>query len=390
MKKIALVYTSIGHPELPYMTALRNGLLKYQNDGLEFSVFSCSPLDKDCLQEVQLLYATTTLRFLKRLMLFSLSYPLKFLQYFTQKLGKLGLKDTLVSWSRFAPILVAEPDIIQLTQSGLIDNFKDIFPLDKFIVSFLGADITLRPLYDLKWENLLRTDIFTKTGCSHFVSNFLLEESFNWGGNLEKSRVIYIGIDTDTFHPLPHGTQTDRNELSITTIGRFEWQKGHVYALHALKILKDLGYRIQYNVIGDGSLYSEVFYWKRHLGIDGQVNITGYLSHEEIISLLRSTDIYVQPSVTESLCVAVMEAMSMALPVVASRVGGIPETVLNGKTGFLVPPAKPQALADSLATLIEDQKLRQRMGQAGRIRIIENFSLKHEVAGWLDLYSRFG
>ena len=147
-----------------------------------------------------------------------------------------------------------------------------------------------------------------------------------------------------------------------------------------------MGYDIQYNILGDGKLYNEVFYWRRLLGLEDIVTLSGNLDRNGVKEYLASSDIYIQPSITESLCVAIMEAMAMEIPVIASNVGGIPELVQNGETGILIEPGEPQALADSIIKLIENKDLRVDMGKKGRKRIIDHFSIERERSDWIALY----
>ncbi len=104
----------------------------------------------------------------------------------------------------------------------------------------------------------------------------------------------------------------------------------------------------------------------------------------DVTDILNGADIYCQPSRSEGLGLAILEAMAVGLPVVASRVGGIPEAVLNGQTGILVAKESPTELADALEALASDAALRKSMGEQGRLRVLETFELDNRVRLMLD------
>jgi colanic acid/amylovoran biosynthesis glycosyltransferase len=386
MKKIALIYNSLGHPELPYETSLRTELLRRQNNQLQFLVYSCTEADKDVLAEKSLLYTTTRLNTLKRLFQFSVLNPVKFSKYIFHQSKKTTLREALKQWVKFAPLIIDEPDVIHLMTAAYFPKIKDVIDLNKLIVSFRGADIVLLPMYIPGWKDCLREELFSGVGCVHFVSCYLRDESLKWGGKLENSKVIYIGIDSNPKVSGTRGVKGHYESILITTIGRLTWQKGYITALKAIRILKNMNYPVRYQIIGQGDGRSEVYFWRRELDLENDVEIAGFLTDDEKEKCLSSTDIYIQPSITEGLCVTVMEAMAWGIPVVASITGGIPETVIHGKTGILVNPSDPQALALALKDLIENEEMRRKMGVAAQKRIAEEFSLQHEADEWIKLY----
>jgi glycosyltransferase involved in cell wall biosynthesis len=108
----------------------------------------------------------------------------------------------------------------------------------------------------------------------------------------------------------------------------------------------------------------------------------------DVADLVSATDIYCQPSRGEGLGLGVMEAMASGLPVVASRVGGLCESVVDGQTGLLVPPESPEALAAALAGLLRDGTKRRQMGEAGRLHVQQNFVLEENTRRLVDMYER--
>lgn len=122
------------------------------------------------------------------------------------------------------------------------------------------------------------------------------------------------------------------------------------------------------------------------MGLTASVRLVG--ERDDVPELLSSSSVFVLSSSSEALPVSVLEAMAAGLPVVATRVGGVPELVVDGETGFLVPPSDAAALAAALQRLLDDPELRARLGAAGRARAEEHFALDSFVEGHLDLYRR--
>ena len=107
-----------------------------------------------------------------------------------------------------------------------------------------------------------------------------------------------------------------------------------------------------------------------------------------MLQLVKSADLFVMSSVTEGLGSTVLDAMAMSLAVVGTHAGGIPEAVVHGETGLLVPPAEPRALAGAIVRLLKDPALRQRMGDAGHARVAEHFGVGRLLGGTLQAYRR--
>jgi glycosyltransferase involved in cell wall biosynthesis len=136
-------------------------------------------------------------------------------------------------------------------------------------------------------------------------------------------------------------------------------------------------------LVGDGECRQELETLAGELGIAPRVRFMGF--RDDIEGILSASDLFVLSSLTEGMPLSVLEAMAAGLPVVATRVGGVPELVTDGETGLLVAPKDPEALAAALLSLIEDRSSRLRMGRAARARIEESFSF----TAMLDQYETF-
>jgi glycosyltransferase involved in cell wall biosynthesis len=122
------------------------------------------------------------------------------------------------------------------------------------------------------------------------------------------------------------------------------------------------------------------------LGLGERVRFLGEVPHEQVPEVLQQLDIFAMPSTYEGFGVAALEAEAMELPVVASSVHGIPDVVVDGETGLLVPPRDRQALASALDRLVADGDLRRRLGQAGRAFVAEHYSWEENTAQMEALY----
>lgn len=135
-----------------------------------------------------------------------------------------------------------------------------------------------------------------------------------------------------------------------------------VYALAKLR-----GRPFQALIVGDGPDRPAVEAELRRLGLAGAVDLAG--EREDVAEILAASHVFVLSSRSEASPISVLEAMAAGLPVVASRVGGLPELVVDGETGLLVSPGDPEELATALACLLDDPTLRERLGSAGRARV---------------------
>lgn len=188
-----------------------------------------------------------------------------------------------------------------------------------------------------------------------------------------KLAVVHNGIDPRPF--LEGGGAPLREELGLegsvvlTFVGRLAPPKDPLTLLEAVKTLPK-GVLL---VVGDGELKPPVEEYVREHGLEEKVRLLGERS--DVLRILASSDVFVLSSRWEGLPYTIIEAMMARLPVVSTRVGGVPELVEDGVTGFLVPAEDPPALAEALQTLLDDPELRRRMGEAGREKALREFTL---------------
>jgi glycosyltransferase involved in cell wall biosynthesis len=222
------------------------------------------------------------------------------------------------------------------------------------------------------------------------VSGSVQERFIQSGANPGQIRTIENGIDVTRFNP---GTSTlSRTDLSIPeshrvigVIGMFDPVKGHVFLLRAIKRLQESGEKdLTCLIAGEGRLEAELKEYVSLAGLERQVRFLGY--RRDVADLLALMDLVVMPSLRESFGIAALEAMAMKVPVVASRIGGLEEIVEHEKTGLLVPPGDAEALAEAIQGLVENPETRRSMGEAGRQRVEEEFSIESTIRRTEKLY----
>lgn len=211
--------------------------------------------------------------------------------------------------------------------------------------------------------------------------------------------VLHNGLDLAEFSPVSSREKEQarikfnfsKQDLVVGTVGRIKFlRKGQEHLLKAVAILRDQGLVLKVLLAGGVAPGSEdhvprMRYLARDLGLENQVVFPGEL--EDPRPAYAAMDVFVLPSAQpEPFGGVVLEAMALELPVVATNIGGSPEQVVPEITGYLVPPADPDALAFRLKELFADKELRARMGRAGREQIAHELSLGRTLAGITEIY----
>ena len=206
-----------------------------------------------------------------------------------------------------------------------------------------------------------------------------------------KVSVIQNGCSIERVDPLkahPEGIRESlgfsQSDLVLLVMARLEAQKGHCILLQALSLLRAEIPTIRLICLGTGTLKDELTKTVRELGLEDIVRFVGFRSN--VGDWLAAADIGVLPSFYEGLPLTAVETLAAGIPLVATAVDGTPEVVIDGETGYLVPPGDPAAMAEAIGRLARQPELRRKFALAGRDRILKQFTIQRQVEQTSNLY----
>ena len=256
--------------------------------------------------------------------------------------------------------------------------------------------------YDMVARRLSKVDMIV--GCSDFITGKIRRRFPQFAS---RCHTLYNGVDVDRFTPKAGTQEAHAGKKQLLYVGRLSPEKGlHVlidafekvslqYPEAELKIVgRDGSQPMEWlSALGDplvdpkttelGSFYpgSYVAHLKQRIlpRFSSRISFTGYIPHSELAAHYARADVLVSPSLSEAMPMTPIEAMAAGVAVVATSVGGTPESVEHGKTGLLVQPGDASALAEAILALFDDDGLRQRLGACGRRRVLEQFTWERIV-----------
>ena len=251
-----------------------------------------------------------------------------------------------------------------------------------------GSDIHVRQKF---LDRKIEAASFVVT-ISDYNKRFMVEHC--QGRHEEKIHVVRCGVDAEVFRP--SSTRTEGARYRIVCVASYEEVKGHRYLLDACARLRERGVDFVCDLVGDGPLQQDVAARVESAGLGSHVVMHGTMPRERVAAMMREADVVVLPSVftargdREGIPVVLMEAMAVGLPVVASRISGIPELVLDGRTGLLVEPTDSDGLARALEKICQDPALARSMGEAGRRHVLKEFDLQKNTEQLIELFREVG
>ena len=271
------------------------------------------------------------------------------------------------------------------TGYGLLGRLTGVHP---FIVSVWGSDVLHFPRTTALHKNLVQFNL----GRADYICS--TSRHMAWRVREYTTRdVIWtpFGVDCTQFNGDGTHPAWDGIPLTIGTVRPLEPGYGIEHLIQAFAVLRQrpLMSDLRLLIVGDGAERRRLERLAATLGIGAVTEFVGSVPHHRIPGYLRRFSVYVAPSVhEESFGVAVLEASACGVPVVASKVGGLPEVVQDGVTGLLVPPADNVALADALEALLNNPTLRRQMGEQGRQFVRESYAWDTTALAMEALYDR--
>lgn len=280
-----------------------------------------------------------------------------------------------------------KPDILHshyASSYGLMGALSGFHP---FVVSVWGTDVYIFPNVSFIHRNFIKY-ILSKPDVICSTSNAMKKITESYTD--KEIEIVPFGIDLNLFKPSSVALSNTNAEIVIGTVKRLEKESGIDKLIEAFYLLakKLPDSTLKLIIIGGGTLYSVYKNLTKKYGIESKTIFTGVLTGEKVIEMHNSMDIEVYLSTYESFGVAVLEALACENPVVVSNIGGLPEIVDDGKTGFIIPNGNAVKAANVIEKLILDAELRKKIGKAGRQKVSEFFSWKENVDEMINIYNK--
>ena len=265
------------------------------------------------------------------------------------------------------------------------DNPKNLNPNEK---SMLRYNFLLRS-YEKKLMN--RSDALIA------VSKYTVDELTElYGIDEKKIHVIYNGVDVQKFKPRPDRAELRREfgledeKKIVLFVGRLYHRKGLEILLRSIPPVLQEFSDVKFVISGKGFKQKEesLRNLAKQLDIEDHVTFMGYVPDEKLPNLYSASDIFVLPAIYENFPFAILEAQATGLPVISTKVGGIPEFLVDNENGFLIDPGDSAQLTRRVLALLQDPKLAKEMGMRGRKLIEEKFSWRLITSQVIDLYHK--
>jgi L-malate glycosyltransferase len=261
------------------------------------------------------------------------------------------------------------------------------------LLSVWGSDVFDFPGKSTPHRLWLRGNLMAATRVAS-TSHAMAEQTRHVAPSLGEIAITPFGVETVRFKPRLHNAHSGSEPIVIGTVKSLKPIYGIDVLIESVALLisrlrreaPQLAERIAFQIVGDGPEREALKRQVVGCGIEAITRFDAGVRHDEVPAVLRELDVYAALSRQESFGVAVIEAGACGLPVVVSDVGGLPEVVVDGETGIVVPSENPVAAAAALHRLVLDIELRRVMGHAARKRVISIYEWRDNVRTMIDLY----
>ena len=282
-----------------------------------------------------------------------------------------------------------KPDIVHAhfaTSYGLLGALSRFRP---FVLSVWGADVFDFPNISVLHKAIIKYNL-RKADKILSTSQVMATETRKYTD--KPIEVTPFGINFEVFKPLPVDNLFDKNDIVVGTIKTLRKKYGIDYLIKTFKLLKGKhpNLPLKLLIVGGGVEEGRLKNLVNDLHLQDDTVFTGRVNYDQIAPYHNMLSIFLSLSIldSESFGVAVIEASACETPVIVSDVGGLPEVVEHGVTGFVVPARDPEQAAVALEKLVLDKALRLKMGQAGRKRVKQLYDWNDNVAQMIDIYKR--
>jgi colanic acid/amylovoran biosynthesis glycosyltransferase len=303
-----------------------------------------------------------------------------------------GAKAVLWAFFYFTEALILARELERRSIARLHNHFANAGAIVGYLAtSFLGIpfSLTLHGMSEFEYPGgfLLRGKIEAAdfVACvSHFgrAQAFKATRAKDW----PKMHIVRCGVELSGLSPAPK-LPDPKQPVRIVCVGRLSPEKGQIGLLEAFADALARGTRAELRLVGDGPERADVEARIRHLQLEAHCKLVGWKAEREVLEEIQKADILVMASFMEGLPVVLMEALGLAVPVIAPCVAGIPELVRDGETGLLFSPGHWLELTECLQMLCDDALLRERLGARGREVVAEEFDVDRAIEPLVQHFS---
>lgn len=279
-------------------------------------------------------------------------------------------------------------DIIHIQDSFLHQKIFGLLSLPiqerpKIIITLRGSDTYVKPWLQQRWFEFykgqaMHVDAFIVM--SNHQKNYLCRK---WG--ISKNKIHVIPISLHSTKNLPP-KQRNKKTIRISSAYRMCWEKNIEGNLRVVRILKEKGFKVKYDLYGDGPDVGQVFYLIEKYEIQEEVVYHGKVKHDKLIEALQKSDFYLQLSHSESLGMSVIEAQSLGLPVIVSTADGLPEAIQNGVTGYAVRPEDSEQASQHIIDLWGNESMYEMFSKQSIKFVNTNFTMQKEIDSLVGVY----
>ncbi len=320
----------------------------------------------------------------KNVLSFVLLHPRLF---FSSVNKKAGFTQTVFSKFRIFFINGFNPDIIHFEFSGIGTDYVDDIRLltGRKVVSCRGSAEKVKLLVYAERKEKFKA-LLEAIDAVHCVSADMVNTIAPYCSKMEKVFINFPSIDTSYFKR--EQKKEPSTQKVILSVGRMTFQKGYIMGLLAIKMLTESGIDFKWIIAGNGPKYEEIIIAIQQLGLEKYVTLPGARSKEQVKELMETADVFFLPSMYEGIANVVLEAMSMEVPVIATKSGGMEEVIEDGVDGFLTSVNDYKLMATRMQSLLLDTHLCTRLGSLARKKVVDKFNIERQIDTFEKVYTQ--